>query len=187
MIPFNVLSPGGFIDEQNAIIALNAFARFYHTVTPKHQRRIKLIIVDEEDNILTLHGTIQTLKIEKAVELIPRYAVERVEGAYRKSDVFLFPSQRSISKVIPEALSYGLPILTIDNDEVRNYIDKTCGMTVRRIKQQQLPAALANMLQMLYFDPEVRKILHKGAKRKYRNHFSWGVYERRQRQRQYGS
>ena len=177
MTPFHVLSPGGFISEQGSEIAIQAFSRLYHSITPKHQRQIHLILVDEKKAIQRLNHKINTSGIGKAVRFIERENTDEVVAAYEEASVFLFPASNSLHRIIPEALSYGLPVITIEHEEMKAYIDATCGMLVRKLAFDQTIAEFTNMMKMLYFDPEVRKILKKGAKTKYLNHFSWGRTE----------
>lgn len=183
MNPFYLLSPGDFIDEQCAHVTFESFAKLYHSVTPKHQRRIKLLLIDESAYFSNHLDHLKQLKIDHAIELIPRDDVPRVEKAYRMASVFLLPTTNSIHQVVPEALSFGLPVLSYENDQISNYIDSTCGMLIRKRNRNQMIEAFCRILGILYFDPEVLKVMQKGAKRKHRNHFSWGVYERRMRVR----
>ncbi len=181
MNPFFVLAPGDFLDHRNARLAIEAFARVYRTLTPKHQRRMRLIIIDEDENHSKHLHLARKLKAEGALQVVSRFDAEQAERAYQQASVFFCATDQSLASIIPEALSYGLPILSTANAQIKDYIDNTCGMIVEKRSESQLIEGFSRMFSMLYFDPEVRKILQKGAKRKYRNHFCWGVYERRLR------
>ena len=56
MKPFQVLSPGGFLDPEGIIIVIQSFAELYHTVTPKHKKLLRLTVIEESENILALRN-----------------------------------------------------------------------------------------------------------------------------------
>jgi len=110
MNPFMVLSPGHFINIHGVELTIRSFATVYHKVSPKHQRRLKLVIIEEEAQIPELKRQLKKEKLGKAVEIIKRQNVEQTEAAYKNASLFLFPTLMDGYKIIPEALSFGLPV-----------------------------------------------------------------------------
>jgi len=174
MTPFIVLSPGRFVDQSGVEIAITTFANLYHDLTPKHQRKIKLIIIEEADEIVHLEKQITKLRLQNSVEIICRSEMDNVETAYETASVFLFPAMVYSNKIIPEAMSFGLPILTYENPDFKEVLDHTCSMLVDKRYKYRGEDEFFNYLEMLYFDPEVRKILAKGASFKYERELNWG-------------
>ena len=86
----------------------------------------------------------------------------------------LLPSADNITRLISEAFSFGLPVVCYDSEELEETVDPTCGMTVDNDNYQESVIGFSEVLRMLYFDPEARKILKKGALKKYETQFSWG-------------
>ncbi len=174
MTPFVVLSPGRFVDQTGVEIAICTFANLYHDLTPKHQKKIKLVIIEEADEIVHLEKQIAKENLKNAVNIIHRSDMDNVEAAYENASVFLFPAMVYSHKIIPEAMSFGLPILTYENPDFKDILDYTCSMLVDKRYNYRGEDEFFNYLEMLYFDPEVRKILARGAMDKYENEMNWG-------------
>ncbi len=173
MKPFLVLSPGGFINRTSIQITLKSFSCLYNSVTPKHQKRLQLNIIEEKERFPELRKLINNEKLDHAVSIIERADVENVIIAYENATVFLFPSFEYGLKLIPEALSFGLPVLTYEHKDLNNILDNTCSMLVKRDQSLRFEK-FTSILEMLYFDPEVRKILSQGARMKYQRELEWG-------------
>jgi glycosyltransferase involved in cell wall biosynthesis len=95
--------------------------------------------------------------------------VERaaVEDLYAQADAFLFPSFREPSgSVIFEALRHGLPVITIDRGGPGYVVDESCGLTVPARTPEQLPADLAEAIELLARDVDYRRRLSAGARRR---------------------
>lgn len=178
MKTFLVLSPGGFINKHGIEITLKSFSCLYNSVTPKHQRRLRLCIIEEEGKFLELRKLIISADLEKVVNIINRAEVEDVITAYQNAALFLYPAMEYGLKLIPEALSFGLPILTFEHPDLNVILDNTCSMLVKNDHSFGYEK-FTTILEMLYFDPEVRKVLSRGAKVKYRNELKWGMNENR--------
>lgn len=168
MKPFFVLAPGRFMNEPGINVTIKSFSSLYHNVTPKHQRRLRLIIIEAEDQIPLLRQQLSAERFsDEVVHIVSRQDIENAEAAYQNASLFFLPIDIDGYKVIPEALSFGLPVLTFDNPNIKTLLDNTCSMLVRSRSVSNAHEEFSRMLEMLYFDPEVRKILSKGAMDKY--------------------
>jgi len=167
MKSFLVLAPGRFMNEPGVELAIKSFAQLYNNVTPKHQRRLNLVIIEEESHIPILQNQLSREPFGNAVRIISRRDIENTEIAYQSASLFLLPIKMDGYKVIPEALSFGLPILTYENPSNKTLLDNTCSMLVGRRSKDNPYEEFSRLLEMLYFDPEVRKILARGAIQKY--------------------
>lgn len=175
MKPFNVLSPGIFFDENIVHTTIKSFAHLFNNVSPKHKRRIKMIFVEEAEFIPKLKALLRFSGLENANIVIDRSVIDGVEGAYNDASIFLFPGIPSCNKIIPEALSFGLPILTFDTPSCKEYLDKSCSMLVRKQKYSDQSEEFAEMMEMLYFDPQVQQLMAKGAAHKFSTELSWSI------------
>jgi len=100
---------------------------------------------------------------------------EKVETSYTNGSVLLLPSKDNFSKLVSESFSFGLPVICYDNEHIEDIVDQTCGMLVHEDNVGESIIEFSNLLRMLYFDPEARKILKRGAKNKYTQALSWGI------------
>lgn len=174
MTPFIVLSPGRFVDPLGIEIAIQAFSDLFQSLSPKHQRKSRLIIIEEENEIEITEKLLDAQNLKKSAGIIRREDIDQVKIAYTSASLFLFPVEKYAVKIIPEALSFGLPVLTYENSDLKPILDKTCSMLVDNRLRNQSVELYTNFLEILYFDPEVRKILSRGAINKYENELNWG-------------
>lgn len=174
MSKFYVLSLGEFIHKEGVEVTLESFADLYFNVTSKHQKQMKLGIVTKGTLIEFIKEKATQLRINHVIDIIPWSEQELIEKCYKEASIMLLPSTDNISKLVSEAFSFGLPVTCYDFEEIDDIVDASCGMMIRQGSYQQNISNFSEILRMLYFDPEARKILKKGALKKYEMLFSWG-------------
>lgn len=174
MSKFNVLSLGEFIHKEGIDVALESFADLYYDVTSKHQKKMKLIIVTKGALQDYIDERANKLGINKVIEIVSWSQQEEIEDWYKNASVMLLPSTDNINRLIAEAFSFGLPVVCYESKRLDGTIDPSCGMTIEQVNFQENVIEFSEVLRMLYFDPEARKILKKGALKKYETQFSWG-------------
>ena len=174
MSKFNVLSLGEFIHKEGIDVTLEAFADLYYDVTSKHQKQMKLIMVTKGSLQDYIQERANKLGIKKVIEIIPWSEQEEIEDWYKSASVMLLPSTDNITRLIAEAFSFGLPVVCYESEELDDTMDPSCGMTIEYDNFQENILEFSDVLRMLYFDPEARKILKRGALKKYETQFSWG-------------
>ncbi len=178
MAMFEVLTLGEFLNKRGIEITIRSFADFYHSVTPKHQRSITMNYIDDSNsNTAYLNHLLEINDIKNQVRVLNDSTDEEKLEILHKTALLSFPSEESAGMVIPEVLSYGIPVLCMECEGLQEFIDPTCGLIVKYEGLGQSVEEFSDMLKILYFDPEVRKILKKGALRRYEKYFSWGLPE----------
>lgn len=178
MTPFIILSLGEFIEGSGIKLAMQAFANFYESLSSKHQARVELNIVEKYTNIESLQNFAQQLNIQNAVKFLKLDSQEAIEQIYKNSTVFFLPSKVNMDTIIQEALSYNLPLISFEHKDQAEYVDLTCSMLLDSESDGESIIEFSHMLQMLYFDPEVGKLLKRGAMRQYEAHFTWAKKKR---------
>ena len=163
MNTLHFLSPGRFMDDEANLLVLHAFADLYHRLTPKHQRKIQLCVIEEPVFRQESESLCNNLMIAHRVVILDRNNASKVEDAYRKSGVFIYPSLHNQFKIISEALRFGLPILSVASSSIKDLVDHTCSMLLNQRKESALIEALSLQMEMLYFDREAFKLLKRGA------------------------
>lgn len=173
MTPFTIITPGDYASRQEAEIAIQSFAKLYANVTNKHRKRIHFVVLSKgnyQDEILQIS---KKNNIADALRVIPWYKKETIAEIYNEAALLFLPTNENILMLIQDALSKGVSILSYDAIVQRQLIDHSCGILVQNISKEHSISTFAEMLQMLYFDPEARKMLRKGALRKYNSVVSW--------------
>ena len=104
--------------------------------------------------------------------------LEEIEEIMKDGAALFMPGDRIPVRLISRAFSFGLPILGFYQLQDFDLVDQTCSMLVRYRDRYQVITEFTQMLKILYFDPEVRKILKRGTLDKYQKQFRWGLRER---------
>lgn len=106
---------------------------------------------------------------------VPHLTRPDLAAEYCRHDVFVFPTLlEGMGLVVAEAMACGLPIITTANGPDELVRDGVDGFIV----PQRDPAAIAEKLELLRADPELRRRM--GASAALRAHeFTWAVYCRR--------
>jgi glycosyltransferase involved in cell wall biosynthesis len=107
------------------------------------------------------------LGIADRVQFHGRLDPDGVRRLYERSEIFVFPSFREPSGgVIIEAMSYGLPVITVARGGPDYLVDDTCGVKVDAVTPDQLAADLARVIGHLAANPALRRSLGEGARRR---------------------
>lgn len=166
--PFNVITPGEVVSSSELELGLRSFAKFYHTLTAKHRKRIILTIITSKQKSVAVKNLATHYNISDVV-IIKHSQHNTNHDLFTKATLMLLPSYQGVDNIINQAFSCGLPVLGYTSKGERQYIDNTCGLTVKPLSIERNVEAFCKKMQMLYFDSEAQKILKRGAKRKYNN------------------
>ncbi len=173
MYPFSVLASSDITSDAGIEIVFRSFANFHHDLTPKHRKKSKLIFIDKGGYALTAIQWAEQLDIKTHVQVLNWKRIEAINQAYDNATLFLLPSRTKIEEIVVQAFSKGIPVLSYKEEEQVHYIDHTCGTLIDYYSQEQSIEDFANMMRMLYFDPEACKMLKKGALTKHTNQMNW--------------
>lgn len=92
---------------------------------------------------------------------------------YQKASAFLFPSHEGAGMVVPEALSFGLPVVCLQNEGPGEFVNHQCGITVPQQKYNKTVEGLSGALLRLFLDKNIQKKMSTGARKHYLERFSW--------------
>ncbi len=174
MEKFNVLAIAEHLTDVEVDLVISCFSELYHRVTFKHHKRISLKVIcdlEQSELVLTLS---RIYKVGSNVEVIPVHDEAALNWEKLGISVLFLPTDKRVGKVIRTSLSQSIPVVGFENESISEYIDQSCGMLVRRRGIGQNKDTFARIVCMLYFDPEVRKLLKKGATKKYREICGFG-------------
>ncbi len=112
---FKVLSVGRFHYMKGFDIAIRSFKAFYEQLSSDQQASTELILVGKGEERQRLTALIASLGMGERVRIVDWVDKSEMAELYGAASAFLFPSHEGAGMVIPEAMSYGLPVLTFDN------------------------------------------------------------------------
>lgn len=170
---FTLISAGRLVPLKGFDLTLLAYADFLKKL-PQHKReRCELIIVGNGPEI----GYYKELTIQKAIQSHVRFVdwIERTAllKLYGQSSAFIFPSHEGAGMVVAEAMSFGLPVICLDNSGPGEFIDEHSGICVNASNISEAVKGLSEAIQILYTSPERLNKLSLGARRRFEQHFHW--------------
>lgn len=117
---------------------------------------------------------IEALGIEGQVSLLGPLSHAKMADFYAGGDVFLFTSlQDTNGTVVLEALSYGLPIVSLDHQGAAEMVTDECGIKVPVESQAQVIEALADGLMRLAGDRGLRERMSVAARDRIASRYTW--------------
>lgn len=170
---FTAIFVGRFVPLKGADVAINAFAEFYHKLNENQRKQLDFVMIGKGPSEPLLRSLIDKHHLQHVIRIISWMDRADLKTYYQKSSVFLFPSHEGAGMVVPEALSYGLPVLAFDNIGPGEFIDDTCGRKIPYANYADSVSAFADALYMMYSDPEGLSELSKGARAHYELKFTW--------------
>lgn len=170
---FKVISAGRFVPLKGFDLTIRSFAQFIDQISEKDKALCKLTLIGTGEQKKFYQTLISSLEMNKFIEI--REWIDRKElmKIYEQSSVFLFPSHEGAGMVVPEALSFGLPVICLENEGPGEFIHHTCGFTIPQQEYNQTIDGLSNALLRLFLDEKLQKEMSIGARNHYLEKFSW--------------
>ena len=172
---FTVLAVGRFVYMKGFDITIRSFALFYHHLTDNQKQNVKLHLVGKGEELERIKQIIREERIEEAVEITAWVAKSEMENIYRKSSVFCFGSHEGAGMVIPEALSYGIPVVCFDNYGPGELCDDSCAIRIAYGKYDESVLDFSKALNLFFRDKNKYAAYAENAKAYAGNRFSWST------------
>lgn len=177
MTQFSIITAGDFGSKRELEITIQSFAKFFYSLTKRHQKNIQLMVLTNKSNTPIIFRLAKHYKVFNAIKVLTSLHKPMVEAAFEKASLLFLPKFYEFEHLIPEAFSQGVPILAYENSLEEKLIDNTCGLAVPFKSAEQSSLDFCKTMSMLYFDSEVQKILKRGAYKKFRNTIQWKAIE----------
>ena len=166
---FKVISAGSLIRVKGFSLAVKAFQKFV-----ENHPDSKLTIVGSGPEEERLRNLIRSYDLTEKVELPG--ALPRLDLLQRmaSSDVLLFPSLRDGGgTVVIEAMSAAKPVICLDAGGPGLHVTEECGIKVTPTSTSETVESLANALERLYLDQDLRLKLGKAGRERVMELYHW--------------
>ncbi|MEM8674496.1 MAG: glycosyltransferase [Cyanobacteria bacterium P01_G01_bin.67] len=148
---FKLLWVGSLIPRKGLRLTLESLSKVKSAIP------FKLTIVGSGSQTEYLSEWIREFGLEQRVDLCGRLPWLKVKELYLSSDVFFFTTLRdSCPTQFLEAMSHGLPIITLNIHGAIKFIPDSAGIKVPVTKANQTVEALANAIEYVYKNPQER-------------------------------
>lgn len=172
---FHVISVGRLVPLKGFDLTIKSFYQFLKSLPKSEQVKSQLTIVGSGKYESLYKQLVKDLGISKQVSFISWVDREELKVLYAKSHVFLFPSHEGAGMVVSEALSYGLPVISIANCGPGEFITADCGFAIKQNSYQQVTTDIAEALQLLYNDENLLIKMSDSAIKRHQSHFHWDI------------
>lgn len=166
---FLVLSAGSLIRVKGFNLAIKAFKEFVER-HPDSQ----YTIVGSGPEETRLRSLVRKLELDGKVHFTGSKVREKLLRDMASCDVFLFPSLRDGGgAVVVEAMSAGKPVVCLDTGGPGMHVTEECGVKIVPVSYQHAVGELADALERLYLDKELRLKLGAAARKKVEENYHW--------------
>ncbi|NNC96173.1 MAG: glycosyltransferase family 4 protein [Chitinophagales bacterium] len=172
---FNVLSVGRFVPLKGFDVTIRSFAKFYDQLDDAGKKESRLTLVGKGPEKDRLVGICNELGISHAVTFIDWIERSKLDEIYRDASIFLFPSHEGAGMVVPEAMSYGLPVLCFDNVGPGEFVNEHSGVKTPYLAYNKSVEMFADCLKRLHSDRFWLYRLSVGARDRYVRVFEWNT------------
>lgn len=170
---FKIISVGRFVPLKGFDLTIKSFAQFINQISEKDKALCKLTLIGTGEQKKSYQSLISSLEMNNFIEIIEWIDRKELMKIYEQSSVFLFPSHEGAGMVVPEALSFGLPVVCLENEGPGEFINRTCGFAIPQQEYNETIEKLSYALLRLFLEKNLRKEMSTGARKHYLERFSW--------------
>lgn len=170
---FHVISAGRFVPLKGFDLTIRSFITFLDSVSLSERANCKLTLVGSGPERVFYEKIIAESNIEDNVEIIEWIERKELMKLYEKATVFMFPSHEGAGMVVAEALSYGLPVICLDNIGPGQYITPECGFVVPHSDYCSTIFNLKEALNKLYLSKKLLSEMSTNSRKRYIERFTW--------------
>lgn len=170
---FTVISVGRFVPLKGFDLTIMSFIQFIESLSEAEKEKCKLILVGTGPEKKLYQKLISEHNASKYIEIIEW--IDRIElmKKYEESSAFLFPSHEGAGMVVPEALSFGLPVICLDNEGPGEFINSQSGFAIPKLNYDNTVNELKNALLKLFHNKTLRSKMSEEARKLYLEKFTW--------------
>ncbi|MCC6372232.1 MAG: glycosyltransferase family 4 protein [Bacteroidia bacterium] len=172
---FTLISAGRLVSLKGFDLTIASFAKFLSSLNTHKKLNCELLIVGRGPEETRYKKMATDLGIGEFVKFIPWTPREELLNYFRHSTAFLFPSHEGAGMVVAEALSFGLPVICLNNCGPGEYINPDCGFAIEQSGYKQTVNALALAISKLHENPLLLNLMSRNARTQFEKNFNWNL------------
>lgn len=170
---FTLISVGRLVPLKGFDLTIRSFAAFIKTLSTAEREKVELAIVGSGPEEATLRQIANEEGVSGSIRFISWIDRTEVMQMFRDASAFLFPSHEGAGMVVPEALSFGVPVITLDNVGPGGFITPACGFAIPHGTYAGTVQNLSEAIGKLFHDPQLHSSMRIAARNHFENHFHW--------------
>ena len=161
---FKIITAGRLVPLKGFDLTIKAVAGLIKDLKPEQKEKVSLTVVGSGPEEAYYKALAQKSGIQSYVTFINWIERDKLLELMKASSVFLFPSHEGAGMVVPEALSFGLPVVCLDNQGPGEFIDETCGFAIPIQDYENTILSLSSALKKLFLNNDVLKSMQHKAR-----------------------
>ena len=170
---FRLISAGRLVPLKGFDLSILAFSKFISTLSEPQRQQCELLIVGSGPEAELYKQMVEANKMEQYIKFISWMDRQELMTLYKQSSAFIFPSHEGAGMVVPEALSFGLPVICLANAGPGEFIDTNCGFAIKELPYEATVNELAHSIHELYDNPGMLAQMSIKARHKFESSFHW--------------
>lgn len=172
---FTVLSVGRFVPLKGFDLTIRAFSLFHNCLPASEKNKTSLHIIGSGPEKERLLSIIKKEKKEHVITISDWMSRADVITNFKNSSAFLFPSHEGAGMVLAEAMSFGMPVICLDNYGPGEYVHPQTSLKVKQRSYDDTVLMLAGRLRQLYDNRLLYEKESRLSLERYRKLFRWPV------------
>lgn len=172
---FTVLSVGRFVPLKGFDLTIRAFSLFHNCLPASEKNKTSLHIIGSGPEKERLLSIIKKEKKEHVITISDWMSRTDVITNFKNSSAFLFPSHEGAGMVLAEAMSFGMPVICLDNYGPGEYVHPQTSLKVKQRSYDDTVLMLAGRLRQLYDNRLLYEKESRLSLERYREIFRWPV------------
>lgn len=171
---FTLVSAGRFVPLKGFDISIFAFHNFLSALKKEQLKdNIELILVGSGPEEAKLKNLVKSLNIEQQVRFINWIERDKLMDIFKNSSAFLFPSHEGAGMVVAEALSFGLPVICLQNEGPGEFVDDSCSFRIKENSLEKTTKEMSEAIKTLYLEKDLREKMSSAARNHFIENFDW--------------
>ncbi len=172
---FRLISAGRLVPLKGFDLTIASFAAFVNNLPIQEKIKCELVIVGSGPELSRYHELILSFNILPYVKLIDWIERKDLLELYQESNAFIFPSHEGAGMVVAEAMSFGLPVICLDNEGPGEFITAKCGIGVPHGSYKSTVNSLTAAICNLHQNPDTLEQMSVSARKRFESNFHWDV------------
>jgi glycosyltransferase involved in cell wall biosynthesis len=170
---FRIVTAGRLVPLKGFDLSIKAYAEFLTMLPENRRKKCELVVVGsgpESEFYKQITKEKGVSEFVRFIDWIERNDLMKLMG---EASLFLFPSHEGAGMVVPEALSFGLPVVCLENAGPGEFINSHCGMAIPVKGYDETVLDLAQRIKTLFDSPYLLENMQRNARQHFLTHFHW--------------
>ena len=154
-------------------LAIRSYSQFLGGLQPGERDQCKLTLVGSGPEEKYLKSLAVELGNANSIQFINWIERDQLMEKFKASSAFLFPSHEGAGMVVAEALSFGLPVICLDNEGPGQFINSDCSFAIPHDEYADTVKGLANAIQELFITSGKKTEMSRAARKQFETFFHW--------------